>query len=401
VKFPWQKPKFDPIVLEAQLRAEEANRRQAYKIEHMRERAQRIGDRYLLRDKEVDHLLTLMLAREHHPQTALVSDWLEYAIKEVAPGRWEHVKAREKIKQDIWDAAHKVIMDAADADLCAAGNEPFVPHVISIPGRIFQKDAEIDQYETEPLIEVKWLTGDYEIKGNRMYDRMKGVGVKDGTNPREGERCRIYARTLDNTVYRRKADGVVVRVAERHGGPMKPYTECTVRFGDKNLSVHRESKFMSRDVNGHLRLYIPLSVRDAERFQQHMGMRRIKEYCMADVELSRVAWEQVSEQEDDDMMSRDRVEFQIGGYSGGERAQQATTRAAIEALGIEQYQIASAFGQTPLTVRCRPSQFARFLILRNEYGGTNDFKGLKAKLVPAVETPPIIDVASNRNTVQP
>lgn len=50
-----------------------------------------------------------------------------------------------------------------------------------------------------------------------------------------------------------------------------------------------------------------------------------------------------------------------------------------------------------LEVICRPSQFARFVILRNEYGGNNSIKDLQPELfVPAISAQPL-DVSKRRN----
>jgi hypothetical protein len=46
-------------------------------------------------------------------------------------------------------------------------------------------------------------------------------------------------------------------------------------------------------------------------------------------------------------------------------------------------------------IRCRPSQFARFLILRNEAGCSNGFKELGARLISSPEVPAILDVSRN------
>jgi hypothetical protein len=53
-----------------------------------------------------------------------------------------------------------------------------------------------------------------------------------------------------------------------------------------------------------------------------------------------------------------------------------------------------------VTVICRPSQFARFLVLRNSRGFSNDFKGLNAELFTPSDQPETVDVSGNPNTVR-
>ena len=48
----------------------------------------------------------------------------------------------------------------------------------------------------------------------------------------------------------------------------------------------------------------------------------------------------------------------------------------------------------PAKIVCRPSQFARFLIYRNDLGGKNGFKCLEPVLVPA-EQSSVVDVSHN------
>jgi len=88
-------------------------------------------------------------------------------------------------------------------------------------------------------------------------------------------------------------------------------------------------------------------------------------------------------------MSKDRVKFTLGfNTASGHSA----VRSAFE----------KAFGRampfvhpcSEITVICRPSQFARFLIYRDQEGGKNGFKELRAELIPAEETQ-IFDVSRN------
>lgn len=99
-------------------------------------------------------------------------------------------------------------------------------------------------------------------------------------------------------------------------------------------------------------------------------------------------------------MSKDRVRFKIQSdriLCGSSAA--ATTRALEEALGIH---VACLHEQArnicTLTFICRPSQFARFLILRDHYGGKNGFKELSPELfIPRKVVDPF-DATKNPNT---
>jgi len=87
-------------------------------------------------------------------------------------------------------------------------------------------------------------------------------------------------------------------------------------------------------------------------------------------------------------MSRDRVRFNLAPYG----ADQATKDAFYKAFG-------APFPSRPMgdivIIVCRPSQFARFMIYRNEFGGRNSFK----ELAPVLFTPDApkseIDVSGN------
>jgi hypothetical protein len=95
-------------------------------------------------------------------------------------------------------------------------------------------------------------------------------------------------------------------------------------------------------------------------------------------------------------MSRDRVHFKLP-YSCGSR-DVFVLEAAIYAFGLSRAE-ASTTMRNGLTLVCRPSQFARFLIKRDELGGTNDFKGLKAVLVPAPLEKTEIDVSKREHNL--
>jgi len=98
-------------------------------------------------------------------------------------------------------------------------------------------------------------------------------------------------------------------------------------------------------------------------------------------------------------MSRDRVHFNLPEEMCTELSpvSKAATAAATVAFGLT-YQEMRSICMSRTRVICRPSQFARFMILRNLYGGRNSFKELNAEIVPAITTPPEIDVSKRPNT---
>ncbi|ADD21643.1 hypothetical protein [Caulobacter phage Cd1] len=95
-------------------------------------------------------------------------------------------------------------------------------------------------------------------------------------------------------------------------------------------------------------------------------------------------------------MSKDRVHFFLPGQhaNDGDSRTVAVDRAAVEAFGLP-LSHAKAIRKRRVEIVCRPSQFARFLIFRNVYGGVNDFKGLEAKLVTPPAPPEQVDVSRN------
>jgi len=79
-------------------------------------------------------------------------------------------------------------------------------------------------------------------------------------------------------------------------------------------------------------------------------------------------------------MSKDRVHF----YITGSASHETPLRDAFEqAFGRECPKVSDF--QDPVLIICRPSQFARFLIFRNDNGGRNSFKLLAPELVTPVE----------------
>lgn len=107
-------------------------------------------------------------------------------------------------------------------------------------------------------------------------------------------------------------------------------------------------------------------------------------------------------------MSNDRVEFTLTAYAvksgGGETiytGADGIDRSGFSAIaailrdvfGLSSNEINPLRSNGSITIRCRPSQFARFLILRNEAGFRNGFKELNPKLICPVERQPHIDVS--------
>jgi hypothetical protein len=86
-------------------------------------------------------------------------------------------------------------------------------------------------------------------------------------------------------------------------------------------------------------------------------------------------------------MSTDRVRFKIDPYSMSSETKRAWTRAFGCAPPAPSVNFPSH-----RTIICRPSQFARFLIYRNDEGGRNGFKELEPELFTPEEVT-VIDVS--------
>ena len=93
-------------------------------------------------------------------------------------------------------------------------------------------------------------------------------------------------------------------------------------------------------------------------------------------------------------MSKDRVEFKLPAHKLRERKVQQLLK---ETLGIDEFP--STYGcDHVITFVCRPSQFARFLIRRNELNFQNSFKELEPRLFTPEEAKVTrIDASCNRN----
>jgi len=80
-------------------------------------------------------------------------------------------------------------------------------------------------------------------------------------------------------------------------------------------------------------------------------------------------------------MSKDRVQFQLkGSLLSGIQDPEELLRTT---LGLDDQEICMVLNAhiEGITIECRPSQFARFLIRRNDLDGKNDFKSLKPRLI--------------------
>jgi hypothetical protein len=94
-------------------------------------------------------------------------------------------------------------------------------------------------------------------------------------------------------------------------------------------------------------------------------------------------------------MSKDRVQFKLGGrgeYCVGIPPKNREILAARKAFGLSE-QMCCRIDHSRTTIICRPSQFARFMIYRNDLGGANSFEDLEPKLIPARREEPFIDVS--------
>lgn len=99
-------------------------------------------------------------------------------------------------------------------------------------------------------------------------------------------------------------------------------------------------------------------------------------------------------------MSKDRVRFFVGNRYYDNCRDGAnysdTQRVLLKAFGIslnESHKLMD--GTSGFWIVCRPSQFARFLIYRNEAGLKNGFMDLAAKLQPACGADPITQLAAD------
>ena len=193
-----------------------------------------------------------------------------------------------------------------------------------------------------------------------------------------GEEVRVYAKTVSPRNpsirhHRRLNPDWYVYDTDTEAGTV------TLRNQNKGYREYQpivvELSQLLRDTNDHLRAYVD---------GKHV------------IELE----PSITEGDHNVAMSHDRVELQLGPYAHNQTGD-AAVKAATEAFNLTDAEAASLFhyGALPVLFRVRPSQFARFMILRDQYGGVNDFKGMKAKLVQ--QEPPItrVDAAARPNRV--
>lgn len=98
------------------------------------------------------------------------------------------------------------------------------------------------------------------------------------------------------------------------------------------------------------------------------------------------------------MMSRDRVRFKLPIHRLTTSSQATDYRAVCrEVFGTDFPEYRNSSYGISITVICRPSQFARFLILRNKMGVQNQFSELEPDLFTPdeVDLPKIVDVSRN------
>lgn len=107
---------------------------------------------------------------------------------------------------------------------------------------------------------------------------------------------------------------------------------------------------------------------------------------------------QATKQKEPDMaMSKDRVSFHLPAYLFSAAGLTSVLEHAFN-VDATTFRRMRAIAETngAVEIICRPSQFARFLIYREQAGFQNMFKELKAKLfTPEPELPKNIDVSSN------
>ncbi len=95
-------------------------------------------------------------------------------------------------------------------------------------------------------------------------------------------------------------------------------------------------------------------------------------------------------------MSRDRIEFTMTeNHNRFRDNSEETARAASRAFGFSVSE-ARMMMRINRRIRCRPSQFARFIAFRIEEGVSNNrIRDLDIKHIPAIEEPNVLDVSKN------
>lgn len=93
-------------------------------------------------------------------------------------------------------------------------------------------------------------------------------------------------------------------------------------------------------------------------------------------------------------MSTDVIEFTLGRNGHGLTDTRALD-AAVKAFGFS-HEIINQLRYREVVIRCRPSQFGRFIVYRDMSGATNGIKELNAKIIETrPETPKFFDVSKN------
>lgn len=92
-------------------------------------------------------------------------------------------------------------------------------------------------------------------------------------------------------------------------------------------------------------------------------------------------------------MSKDRVQFSLG-YRYFQNSKIFTV--LLQAFGIPQNSVPVPEEDRSLLITCRPSQFARFMIYRNEAGLQNGFKDLHVELIEEPEIPDAYETLADR-----
>lgn len=94
-------------------------------------------------------------------------------------------------------------------------------------------------------------------------------------------------------------------------------------------------------------------------------------------------------------MSRDRIEFTLTTGNADEEIKEATARAATRAFNLTPDNARFLLSQE-VRIRCRPSQFGRFIVFRVEEGVKNNrISNLEVELIAPKPVRTTVDVSSN------
>lgn len=94
------------------------------------------------------------------------------------------------------------------------------------------------------------------------------------------------------------------------------------------------------------------------------------------------------------MMSKDRIEFTP---PNNPKDNEATIKAMMRAFSMDHNEAKSALYKG-VRIRCRPSQFGRFIVYRVEGGVSfNPIKVMNVKLIPAQDFIDFIDLSKREN----